>query len=362
MHLRLASLTVFATLTISQIPAHAQRLQNLPVPGRVQGVTLVTEATDRDQLVLTLQRGQVLAMQPYRAIQEQYWVLSPVDRNVVRLQLFASGRFWSLVANGPGNRITMERSAQRADQLWRMVPSLAVQGAVRFESAAYPGRYLAGHRDSRVSLERAGGSPAQNWFVDTAQPPNQVVIPSLQLVQHSVRPLAPLPPVKTALTNSRDNEVWVVLTDLRNGTEQHLKIPARDGVEVELQRDSGAAFVESYQVTSALGNVYREEFSTSVPPATLYEITVYERFLQSIAIDRTGKSPNRIEDINYQPRSIGVFLIPAGDQFQGGRLEVYELAKQQNNAGGVRPIKPENWEGGGGSLDPLEQALRDAKR
>jgi hypothetical protein len=243
-----------------------------------------------------------------------------------------------------------------------MVPSLAAPGAVRFESAAYPGRYLAGHRDSRVSLERAGGSPAQNWFVDTTPPPNQVTIPSLQLVQHSVQPLAPLPPVKTLLTNSRDNEVWVVLTDLRNGTEQHLKIPARDGIEIELQRDSGAAFVESYQVTSALGNIYREEFSTSVPPATLYEITVYERFLQSIAIDRTGKSPNRIEDVNYQPRSIGVFLIPAGDQFQGGRLDIYELAKQQNNAGGVRPIKPENWEGGAGSLDPLEQALRDAKR
>ncbi len=84
---------------------------------------------------------------------------------------------------------------------------------------------------------------------------------------------------------------------------------------IDVERDNGATKVETFEVRDVNGFWNRREFRTDIPPATLYDLSVYEEFLQSIAIDRTGTSPDPIEDVNYQPRSIGLFLLPPGSQF-----------------------------------------------
>lgn len=341
--------------------ARAQRMLAIPQPGAVSVSTLTSEATDADGLVLTLLGNQSVAMRRNQQLQQQFWVLNPSGRNTFRMQLFEGGKFWSLAANGPQNRITLNPSAQSSEQLWRVIPSLAVPGAIRLESIAFPGRFLTGALNSSVTLASGDGSPEQNWFVDETPPPPTIVIPAIEMVQHEVRGQPELPPAKTTLVNSQNNELWIVIADLRGGPEQHIKIPPRGSVDVELERDAGATIVESYQVTNAFGQVFREEFVTAIPPATLYDITVYERFLQSIAIDRTGKSPNKIEDVNYQPKSVGIIPVPPGDQFRGGPVDVYQSAKRRNNAGGVRPIRPEDWEPKEKTEDPVERALREAQ-
>jgi hypothetical protein len=96
-------------------------------------------------------------------------------------------------------------------------------------------------------------------------------------------------------------------------------------------------------------------------------VSVYEEFLQSIAIDRTGKSPNVIEDINYQPRSVGFLLLPPGDQLQDNSvLDVYRAAADSKNPGAVRKLSPSDYNNSSSSKpssavpssDPLNDLLK----
>ncbi len=99
--------------------------------------------------------------------------------------------------------------------------------------------------------------------------------------------------------------------------------------------------------------------SSTVP---LYDISIYEIFLQSIAIDRTGTSPNPIEDVNYQPRSIGIFQVPPGAQLpQNARIDVMQTAQQSRNPGGVRPLpsKMKPVTGANPGTDPLKDILNE---
>ena len=78
--------------------------------------------------------------------------------------------------------------------------------------------------------------------------------------------------------------------------------------------------------------------TTPVPPAPRYELVIHEWKLQSVAIDRTGKSPNVIEDTNFQGKGIGRFLLPPGDQLKSGTLDVVRTALEARNAGSVSPL------------------------
>lgn len=334
----------------------------LPETGTAEIRVLSTDDAADAGLVLTARTDGTVRMASDRASANQLWVLSPVGRRTFRLQLFEAGQLWSLAATGPAGRVALEPSARDARQLWRVIPSRGLPGAARFESVAYPSRSLAGSRDSIVTLERNSGGPAQHWLLTPVPPAPAVVAPAVRLAEHAIRTAPGLPPVTARLVNSHTGELWVLITDLRDGQTQRVKIPAGGAADVQFDRDPGATLVETYEVVTPLGEVYREEFVTPLPPAILYDITVYERFLQSIAIDRTGKSPNKIEDINYQPKSVGTFAIPPGNQFSGGVIDVFRRAKEANNAGGVRAIDPESWERGEPEPDPLERALEAAGR
>jgi hypothetical protein len=110
----------------------------------------------------------------------------------------------------------------------------------------------------------------------------------------------------------------------------------------------------------AFGNWNQQQYNTPIPPTVLYDISVYEEFLQSIAIDRTGKSPNPIEDVNYQPRSIGFFLVPPGDELpEVAEIDAYRIAEDSQNPGAVRRLNPRDLQKNNAtpSADPLRELL-----
>jgi hypothetical protein len=155
--------------------------------------------------------------------------------------------------------------------------------------------------------------------------------------------------------------VWVLLADHRaGGAVTTYRIPAGSSETVKLDRDAGAVVEETYEILLNTGEWNRQVFRTPIPPAVLYDVSIYEEFLQSIAIDRTGKSPNTIEDINYQPKSIGWYLIPPGDAIpEQYTMDVFDLAKTAGNPGAVRRIDPKQLDKPVKAEDPLKAILRE---
>lgn len=354
-----AVLSVFVAGVLDVSECRAERLLQFPQSGNPVLGTLTTEQTDPQRLVLTAGAGLSVAMRPLQNRESQFWTLAPVGRDLVRLQLFARGRLWSLSVDRTTGQVGFSRSAESLDQLWRVIPSTVSPGALRFESVTFSGNWLAGQGDSAVMLHPASDSAAQVWYFDEALPPPTVQVPIQRLVTATVQPNPPLAAVPTRLINSERSELLVRITDLRGGTSTDIRIPPGGFHDIEIGRDPGATFVEKYEVVGPAGPLLSQQFVTPVPPSSLYDVSVYQSFMQSIAIDRTGKSPNPIEDINFQAKSIGFFVIPAGDRFRGGELDVMQLAKQANNPGGVRSIAPNAFNRADERVDPLEQVIRE---
>ena len=128
-----------------------------------------------------------------------------------------------------------------------------------------------------------------------------------------------------------------------------------------MKRDPGATLVETVELRSGTGVWESRQLVTSIPPTALYDLSVYTEHLQSIAIDRTGKSPNMVEDVNYVPKSVGWFLLPAGaDLPASGSLDVYAEARKADNPGAVRKINFEEYNDPP-ETRPLEALLKEAR-
>lgn len=186
--------------------------------------------------------------------------------------------------------------------------------------------------------------------------------PQSVLIDSQTVPNPPLPPARVTLRNDGPREVQVSVVDMKNpsGTRS-MRIAAGDFVEVSLDRDSGAKQVQKYRVVTALGETISKEIVRDVPPTARYELVVHEWRIQSVAIDRTaGAGENPIEDINFQGRGIGRFLLPPGPELQSGTIDVYSAARSRGNEATIAPIVPDDNRGDDSS--PLEQAIRDAQR
>jgi len=165
------------------------------------------------------------------------------------------------------------------------------------------------------------------------------------------------------MANRHDKELWVLVADVRDPAASiHLKIPPAESRTVQLDRDPGATLTEIYEVMRPNGVLRREEIVTELPPEPYYDVSVYELFLQSIAIDRTAKGGGRIEDANYSPKSVGWFVPPPGQMLKSGRTDIYQTAKRHKNPGEVRRIDPKQWKTEPKAKDPLEKLRDDLER
>lgn len=332
----LTSVRALAFLALAAFPLPATAVQfDLPAPGQALPTILTSLDADRAGHVLTLD-GAIARMHPYVGDPSQFWTLTATSAGYYRLQLYESGRLFSLSASQPGGPLAIEPSARALHQLWYV--EAASGGDIVLRSAAFPFHAATGIAGGPVRLMPLDWSPPQRWIQFSAPPP-PLPQPIVRMTSYRYQPAVALSPVEAPLVNTHRDPLIVVVTDLRNGKQEHLEIPPGQQASIVLERDAGGQIVESYEVVLDGQVVDSQEFVTSVPPRLLYDVSVYELFLQSIAIDRTGKSPSRIEDINYQPRSIGVFPIPPGARYDGEPLEVFELAREAANPGAVRRFR-----------------------
>lgn len=172
----------------------------------------------------------------------------------------------------------------------------------------------------------------------------------------------PLKPVSLELTNGGPKELRVTVVDLKEpaGTRE-IRIQPRQTVVIIVQRDSGGRLVQTFRTITSLGEAITKEVVTPIAPEVRYEVVAHEWAMQSIAIDRTGKSPNVIEDVNFQGRGLGRFPLPPGDRLQPGRIDVYSAAKRAGNQGTVAPITAAEKQLPANS-DPLERAIFEAQK
>jgi hypothetical protein len=284
------------------------------------------------------------------------WMLVPLANGMIRIQFRQGNDFFALGCNRQA-RIGWGPIGADPGQLWRVYPFNG-GGGYLFESVMFPGQCLT-WGNGGLFMQTISFAPTQIWspFI----PPFIPIEPVLKNVSTQVVPNPPLGPAKVELVNQHSETVWVLLADHRaGGAVKTIRIPAGSSETVELDRDAGSVVEETYEVLLSNGQWNRQVFRTNVPPAVLYDISIYEEFLQSIAIDRTGKSPNTIEDINYQPKSVGWFLIPPGDSIpEQYAMDVYDAAKSAGNPGAVRRIDPKLLDKPSKAVDPLKAILQE---
>jgi len=284
------------------------------------------------------------------------WMITPVGGDMVRVQQ-AVGNQWAALGVDPrdvqgfGNGVLAQRGARAqirfsavnnsVAQLWRIEQQFG--GGYCFESVAIPGFGMTCIPNQGLWLQPLVYSPWQIWWAQ--QPTFAVSMPQYRISNEQIVPNPPLGPISLRIANTHSEAIVVLLADRRNpNAPRKLRIPAGGSEVLVLERDSGATINQTTEFVDGFGNLDRREYQIPVPPSVLYDVSVYEEFLQSIAIDRTGKSPNVIEDVNYQPRSVGFLLLPPGDQLQDNSvLDVYRAAADSRNPGAVRKLSPSDY-------------------
>ncbi len=197
-----------------------------------------------------------------------------------------------------------------------------------------------------------------NGFFSPWAPPiarSQSVLIDTEIVSNE-----PLPPVTLNLLNSGSRDLQVELVGLSQSiSNQKIRLAPGENRPVTVQRDNGGQRIDYYRVISPTGETFTKQIATPIPAVPLYEVVVHEWAMQSIAIDRTGKSPNAIEDISFQGKGIGRFPLPAGNNLTSTTIDVKRVAQAAGNPGAVAPLVPSNSSNDRASDEPLDRALRD---
>ena len=350
-------------------------------PGNLQNLPSMTAmhlsvGSPNDRQFLGLRGGNQFVFSSQASDAESAWYITPVSDNMVRLQQRHQNDWLAIgLGNAPdgmmrSSRLNHNRRSNAqfpisllpihngADQLWR-IQTIQGNNGYCFESVLYPGMGLTCIPNQGLTLQNITYDPWQVWWPQTpifAVPP-----PQFRTAQQQVVPSAPLRPVSARIVNSHSDTLIVLVADRRHTQSiQKLRIPAGGSERIQLDRDPGASIVETVETMDTFGNWNQQQFNTPIPPAVLYDMSVYEEFLQSIAIDRTGKSPNPIEDINYQPRSIGFFLIPPGNELpENADIDAHRIAEDAQNPGAVRRLNPRDLQKANATpeTDPLKDLL-----
>lgn len=307
------------------------------------------------------QRGATLGCTSQVSSQAMWWV-APAGPGIVRLQMLNNGQVWAVSA-ASRNNLRLDLVGQDPRQLWRVSHGHGQGNQFLLENAHFMGNYLSHLGRGALGMQPWLALPTQMW-VPIAPPPAYLTTlqPFWRNITREIRPNPPLAPAEVELMNSHKNALMILVGDLRSGqVVKELRIEANQSASITVERDPGSTLVEVVEVMTPGGAWNRQEFVTQIPPVSLYDLSVYEEFLQSIAIDRTGKSPNKIEDVNYQPKSVGLLILPPGDALpERGQMDAFAQSKAADNAGAVRRLDPKRFEKP--KADPLESILEDIQK
>lgn len=184
-------------------------------------------------------------------------------------------------------------------------------------------------------------------------------VPQSILLKRELIAAPPVAPAKLRFMHRRNETLRVEVYD-RSMKQTILRqdIPAGGTAEVLLPRDAGGFVKETYQTFGPFGEPFIRERVRPLPTSIRYDVIVNQWQIQSIAIDRTGKSPSAIEDVQFQGRGLGRFTLPPGDRLIDGQIDIYRTAMAAGNSGLVAPIQPP-LESDGPSSDPLRQAIEE---
>lgn len=208
------------------------------------------------------------------------------------------------------------------------------------------------------------GIPAHPRPIYPGYRPGGIGYPQSVLIESNVIPGPPLPPARVKLFHSSPRPLQVTVIDLAEpaGTES-VRLDPGGRKTVSLQSDSGAQLVRRYATYDAFGLPVTRSVTIPIPPESRYEVVVHEWAVQSVAIDRTGKSPDPIEDINMQGRGIGRFRLPPANQVRGATIDVFERARAADNPGSVAPVVPSDHQSGAAdNPSRLERAIREVRQ
>lgn len=291
-----------------------------------------------------------------------------------------------IVVESTGERIVFKREPRydSADQRFRAFLNLNLQRVLRLPSAGHGVMQIAELDDPQPQFRntlrsvrvsevdtRFGYVPGQGypygWNTNSQQGSYPYISgyrparPRSVLIDTKTTANPPLPVAKLTLVNSGPEELLVTVVDLKLDQPKELRIRPSQRIDLELQRDAGAKRVQRYQTINIYGDPVIKQVVTDIPPAVRHEIIVHQWVLQSIAIDRTGKSPSPIEDMNFQGKGLGRFTLPPGDQLQTGTLDVYRAALSARNQGSVTPITAQEKQIGD-ALPPLQRAIQDLQQ
>ncbi len=284
------------------------------------------------------------------------WFVVPASNGYVRIQQQVGNNWNALAANSKS--LLVQTVSSSPSQLWRVIPASNNMRGYWLENAVMPGYCLSGSSGS-LALLPLGVGPSQLWLPAPA-PIAVGYEPFWKTVRHDVQPNPPLPPAQIDMVNSHNNAIVLLISDRRTTGARQVRIEPASRVTIPFDRDSGSTLIETYEIRSPSGLWDQQRFVTQIPAAPIYDVSVYEEFLQSIAIDRTGTSPNPIEDVNYQPKSVGWLPIPAGEGLPArGQFDAFAEAKAANNPGAVRRFDPKSLEKKSTQPDPLESRLNE---
>lgn len=309
---------------------------------RSQMLQLATFDPRGSQLYLTRDRSSALSLSRNPIADSNWWVV-PSGNRFVRVQHYQNGRVTALSATR-GQSVSLTAISQDPRQLWRVSHSPDHRNRFVLENAMYSGMCMTSV-GGQLMLQPITYAPAQ-WWVPLSAPTLPNFEPFWRTVSQEVHANAPLRPAQLELVNSNRTALIALLADQRQaGKTQQIRIEPGQSATMTLERDAGATILETYEIRSPGGVWDRQQFTTAVPPRVIYDLSIYEEFLQSIAIDRTGKSPNPIEDVNYMPKSVGWFQIPPGAALpQTSSMDAMAQARAANNPGAVRRLDPKQFE------------------
>ncbi len=309
---------------------------------RSQMLQLATFDPRGSQLYLTRDRLNALSLSRNPVADSNWWVV-PTGNSYVRVQHYQNGRVTALSATR-NQQLSLAAISQDPRQLWRVSSIASSRNRFVLENAMYSGQCMASS-GGQLLLQPITYAPTQ-WWVPMSAPTLPNYEPFWRTVSQEVHANSALAPAQLGLVNSHRTALTVLLADQRQaGRVQQIRIEPGQAATVTLDRDAGATIVETYEIRSPAGVWDRQQYTTAIPPRAYYDLSVYEEFLQSIAIDRTGKSPNQIEDVNYMPKSVGWLQIPPGAALpQNSNMDVISQARSANNPGAVRRMDPKQFE------------------